>query len=382
MSHCQICFLTTVHHAGDGRICQKEARALADAGYRVTVIGRPDDPGAAPPGVALEFLPPAHGRLRRFLALPGLLRRALRTGARVVAVHDPELLPVAALLRGLWRRRVVYDVHEDVPAQIAMKEWLPRLLRPAVAALYRGLERVLLRFVDAVVLAERAYEAAYRGRRQVTVLNYPRTRGLPASAPAPGPLVVYLGTITERRGLFRMLEVARRVVAELPAARFRFVGPVAVPEEARAARQFVAHHALADHVEFTGRLAPPQAQAAIAGARVGLVLLAPEPNYVHSLPTKLFEYMLAGVPVVCAHVPLWRDIVERAGCGIVVDPDDVPAAATAVLALLRAGDAGQRMGERGRAAVVAHWSWEQQEPRLVALYRDLAGPPDGASTSS
>lgn len=382
MPGCQICFLTTVHCAGDNRICQKEARALADAGYRVTVIGLPDDRDAAPPGVALEFLPPQRGRLRRFLGLPGALRRAVRTGARVVAIHDPELLPVAALLHALWRRRVVYDVHEDVPAQIATKEWLPRRARPTVAALYRAVERLLLRCVDAVVLAERSYESAYRGRRQLTILNYPRTRDLVPRAPAPEPLVVYLGTITERRGLFRMLEVARRVVAEMPEARFRLIGPLAVPAEARAARAFVERHGLGAHVEFTGRLTPPQARAAIAGARVGLVLLAPDPNYVRSLPTKLFEYMLAGVPVVCAHVPLWRDIVEGAGCGAVVDPEDGPAAAAAVLELLRQSDGGQQLGERGRAAVIAHYGWEPQEPRLVELYRELAGPPAGASTSS
>lgn len=386
MPSCDICFLTTVHYAGDGRICQKQARALAGAGYGVTVIGRPDSRAAPPPGVTLQFLPAASGRLRRLLASPALLRRALRTGARVFAVHDPELLLLAALLHLGWGRRVVYDIHEDIPAQIGMKEWLPPASRRAVAWAYRAVEGILLRAIDGVVLAESSYETGYRGRRQVTVLNYPRTDddGPAPAADGQGPLVVYLGTITERRGLFHMLEVARRVLGQVPAARFRFVGPVAIAAEQRAARDFVARHGLADRVLFTGRLTPPEAQAAIAGARVGLALLRPEPNYVHSLPTKLFEYMLAGVPVVCSDVPLWRGIVESADCGAAVDPLDPEASAAAVLALLRDEARARRLGANGRRAVLERYSWDSQASRLVAFYRDLAGPPVAgpASTSS
>jgi glycosyltransferase involved in cell wall biosynthesis len=119
-----------------------------------------------------------------------------------------------------------------------------------------------------------------------------------------------------------------------------------------------------------------QPPAAVVGellrAKVGLVLLHPQPNHGDPVRSrKLFEYMAAGIPVVACDLPRWRALVERVGCGLVVDPRDPRAVAAAIEHLLRNPGEAEAMGERGRAVVEAEFNWDMQAPKLRSFYADL-----------
>jgi glycosyltransferase involved in cell wall biosynthesis len=109
----------------------------------------------------------------------------------------------------------------------------------------------------------------------------------------------------------------------------------------------------------------------LSQARVGLAVLEPLENYLGALPTKLFEYMGAGVPVVASDFPLWREIVDGAGCGLLVDPLDPAAIAEAVNWLLRNPTQAEDMGEAGRAAVLDRYSWDTEAVSLMGVYAQL-----------
>ena len=106
----RICILSSVHLVHDVRMFQAEARSLARAGFSVTVIALADDTPSDTDGARVVPLPHVRGVLWRMLATPRFLIRALREPADLYAFHDPELLPVAAALRLLKRRPVVFDV--------------------------------------------------------------------------------------------------------------------------------------------------------------------------------------------------------------------------------------------------------------------------------
>ncbi|MBK8042480.1 MAG: glycosyltransferase [Haliscomenobacter sp.] len=55
-------------------------------------------------------------------------------------------------------------------------------------------------------------------------------------------------------------------------------------------------------------------------SKIGLVILHPKKNYLEALPTKLFEYMLCGIPVIASNFKLWETLVEESGAGFCVDP--------------------------------------------------------------
>src|SRR3546814_3897042 len=84
----------------------------------------------------------------------------------------------------------------------------------------------------------------------------------------------------------------------------------------------------------------------MAQARAGLVLLHPTNNYLVIRPNKLFEYMAAGLPVIASDFGHWREVVEPAGCGLLVNPTDTRAIARAIEHLIGHPEEADRKSTR------------------------------------
>jgi len=102
---------------------------------------------------------------------------------------------------------------------------------------------------------------------------------------------------------------------------------------------------------------------------VMLITLRRHDLFKGTLPSKLFESMGAGVPVVAAMQGEAQRVVENAHCGICVEPEDAPAMAEAILTLFRDPALQRRMGENGREYASNHYNRkeipEQFEDLLV-----------------
>ncbi len=367
-----ICIITTVHDPFDTRVYHREARTLAAAGYRVTLLaqGAPDEMRG---GVRLLPLP-----ARRFSVGARLrgLWTAWRRGAALHAdayhLHDPELTVVGWLLK-LGRRRVVLDIHEHTPYHLLEKPYIPRPLRRPAALLYDGWERLAARTADGVITVGEAIAARFAGRA-VIVRNLPdleRFTAAPAAPGRPGPdgaiTAIYTGVVEEQRGLLNVARAARRLPPELP-LRLRVVGPCPFPAFADALRE-----AGGDRLSLEPAVPYERIPALLAESHIGLEVALPTPLNMLLRPRKVFEYMAAGLPVIRADYPAWDDFAP-VGC-LAVNPEDEAAIAAALARL--AADAGlrERLGREGRALVEARYRWEPEGARLVALYESLIGPP-------
>lgn len=358
--------VTVVHHPEDARIRHREIAALLESGYAVTYAAPFRGYGLDLPhvaGLTPVDLPRAVGRNR--LAALRAARRLLSERARahdVVLVHDPELLLAAA---GLRLPNLVWDVHEDTAAAIDVKTWLPPVVRRPAAGAVRVAERLAER-THPLLLAEYAY--AERFTREHPVV--PNTVLVPEEVSAPTTnRVVYLGSLTMARGAGTMAELGRLLVEQAPGElSLEIIGP---PRDAETAACLEAAQA-AGHVVLHGFVPSDQALRLLDGALAGLSLLQDRPNYRHSMPTKIVEYMAHGVPVVTTPLPLARELVEAAGCGVVVPFDDAPAAAAALLDLHRDRDRARRLADNGRRHAAAHYDWRSLRDEFVATVDRLA----------
>ena len=269
-----ICILSSVHFTYDVRMFQAEARSLARAGFQVYLIALEDSTQSETDGVEIIPIPRPRNRLERMLRTFVVLRLALRQPVALYAFHDPELIPVAVLLKALTRRKIVYDVHEDVPAQVYAKEWIARPLRPLVSRLYRLFERCTLPFIDGLTLADHAYEKYYRGRNTLAVLNYPLLTYAhlyeeKPSAPNPRPTLIYAGSIRQIRGLFTMVDLVRRLRPSYPDILLKLVGPIATQEEEERLEGLVRDNDLAENIECTGLVSHQEVHRLMRDADLG-----------------------------------------------------------------------------------------------------------------
>jgi Glycosyl transferases group 1 len=136
-------------------------------------------------------------------------------------------------------------------------------------------------------------------------------------------------------------------------------------------------------LRWHGYLPNDEAMIITGGALAGLSLLQDDPNFRHSMPTKVAEYMARGVPVITTPLPLAVDLVERHECGYVVPfaPATAPAAAEAVLALQRDPALRDAMGERGHQGASQYLRWPEDARAFVAQLEQWAGGAQGVRGS-
>lgn len=369
------CVLTIVHQPFDVRIFHKQARTLAAQGWKVTLIapGAPD--GETVDGVSFLSLP-RRPRWRRPQNWGRMLRLALRTRADVYHLHDPELLIIGVLLRLLTRRPVIYDAHEVLESNVRLKEWLPAPLRPTLGRLARRAEHALARRLSAVICVTTPQAAVFSrvGPPVVLVANYPIAEHHGEPDPhREEPIVVFAGGLSPARGTDVLAEAFAQVRARVPESRLWLVGPAQPPAYEADLRQKIAHLGLDEAVKLFGRIPFPEVKELLLQAAVGITTYLPLGDYASSLPTKLFEYMACSLPCVCSNIPLWAEIVERAQCGLIVDPSDPGAVAGAIIRLLENREEAEEMGRRGREAFLREYTWEGEAPKLLALYQQLTG---------
>lgn len=360
----KIVHLTTVHRPFDVRIFHKECRSLAQAGYEVVLIAPHERPEAVN-GIRIHAIPkPANRRERVQKTMWQAYRAAIAENGDLYHFHDPELIPVGVLLKARGKK-VIYDIHEDVPAQILGKSYIRfRWLRRLLSQMANLVEKTAALSFDGLVIANPLRVKRFPARKSIVIANLPVLDWIDKTppvetAPSPPPALIYEGGLMRIRGICELLEVMPRLQHQ---AHLWLVGPW----ESEEFRKTCESMPWWKHVHYLGYVHPEQVYAHLKRADVGLVTIYPQENYLHNLPVKAFEYMACSLPMVMSDFPYWREVFEDAA--LFVDPEDPDAIADAVRFLLDHPAEARQMGDAGRKLVEEKYSWETESRKLLAFY--------------
>lgn len=368
------------------------ARYLVQAGHRVTVItspvsyltGQSDHPQPKEiDGVRILRAATYRGLHRSFVhRLLNFFTFTVSSFFVGLGVEDVDIVwgtspPIfqaasALALARLKRARFLLEVRDLWPAFAVA---VGVLRSPPLIAASEWLERFLYRRADQILINSPGFEAhiRQRGGRQIVLVpngaeagmfdpvakneSFRRQHGLQDKF-----VVLYAGAHGLSNDLGVVLRAAQALKTEPDIAIVLLGDGKDKPALINEARAFDL-----SNVHFVDPVPKTEMGAALAAADACLAILKPIDLYKTVYPNKVFDYMASGRPVLLAVDGVIREVVERAGAGVFVQPGDAGALATAIRQMAAEPLAAQRMGRNGRAYLVEHFN----RPDLAAQLEEL-----------
>lgn len=364
----KICHITSVHSYNDIRICIKECSSLVKANFEVHLVA-PNTDKTSLNGIHVHGVKnPYKGRIKRVKNFTrDIYCKALEVDAEIYHFHDPELIPIGLKLRRKGKK-VIYDIHEDVPRQILSKHWIPSYLRRLVSFTFEKFENLAVKKFSALVTATPHINERFQkfNDNVINVNNYPILEELydPSSIKvfSKEKSVIYIGGISKDRGSVNCV----KSIAYTEAI-FKLAGKFANEREKTILEELPGWN----KVDYLGFIDRKQLKKELETSLAGLVLLEPRMNYIDSLPIKMFEYMATGLPVIASNFPLWKEIIVGNECGLSVDPLNVKEISNAIQWMVNNPEKASKMGENGKRAIKTKFNWETESKKLINLYEQL-----------
>jgi len=351
----------------------KEARSLLrhTAVSSVALLGvdekNLDAQQTVEPGLTIHRLKPGKGQgWKKALQFPLWLLHvfgfALKHRPHIVNCHSLWVLPIGVLLKGLTRCRLVYDAHELETGTVATTTQ-----RKRIAVI---LEKLCMRWVDLLIVVSPGIETWYREQYgakipAVTVLNTPAYQQAVANhrlaqalgLPDNTKIILYQGVLAASRGIEPLLGAAP--VLKTAGYELVFMGNGPLTEKIKdKARQGICH--------WHPAVSPDVLLTYTASAHVGVCPIQDDClSYRLCLPNKMFEYLMAGLPVLVSNLPEMQKVLENKGVGLCLDnwtPQEI------LSALHKLQDMRRTDFDTRIAKFTKIYNWQQQEIAMLQAY--------------
>lgn len=360
----RVCHVTSVHSAKDTRIFFKECKSLSKKYEVIIVAANARDEIVDNIQIIGYKLPTS--RFSRILKAKEVIKTLVNVNAEVYHFHDPELLPIGIILKKRIGKQIVFDSHEDVPMQILCKEYIPRFLRKPLSRLYSYYESSKMKKYDALVTVTPIIYNRLKLINPYTyqITNFPMYEEISHSAKWDRT-ICFTGSVSERYLHHSIINCLKNADA-----RYVLAGS-AYPSYLNRLKQLPNW----DSVDYRGQVSYNQVLEILQSCSIGIVILFYSPNVGYKKGTlgvlKMFEYMMAGIPVIATDFELWKEIIDVNHCGICVNPYDDKQIQNAIRFLLDHPEEARKMGENGKDAVRRLYNWGSQESILFDLYDRL-----------
>jgi glycosyltransferase involved in cell wall biosynthesis len=372
--------------AEDARV-RRAAEALCEAGHDVLVVARLPFP--ADTAYLRHQLPPVSSPVVQRFALvatqapatllPGLApmlywlppfrREALRAVADfrpdIVICNDWNTLPVGAAINRRSGVKLVYDTHEFATRE-HIQNWKWRLVSHRAV---REIEQLNMPYVDLVMtvsegIAQSLYNLYELTQKPTVIRNLPSYQDIAFREIRQPLTLLFHGLIRQERGLEELID-------SMPD--WHFEGRLVIRGYGQDGylaqlKQRARERGVIERVSFAPRVSPEALISEAASADIGyLALPGTTEHYEYALPNKLFEYMMAGLPIMATPRIEMATLLSATGCGFTTELD--PRALAATLNGLKL----EELNRMRKAALDAARSlnWQQEKRRLTAAIAAL-----------
>ncbi len=361
---------TSSHQWDDIRIYHKQARSLAQK-YEVEYHAPAPFGKKTIHNIFVNGLPMWKKKSDRIKIILILFKRILKSKADVFHFHDPELLIHGLILKVFRRKKVIFDMHENLSLLINDRKWIPVLFKIPIRLFYKAVEKLSVILFDKIILAEESYKEIIPNN-SVTILNYPLVHKAKNNTKKMTD-AIYVGGVLEERGARELLEITKQVSRTFPDFTMKIIGPISsiLYKELLA---IVREYQLEENVFIAGRLDYISAMKEVEQSKIGLALLHPIGNYMKSIPTKLFEYMQFSIPFIASDFYYWKEYFRGCQVGYFIAYNDLNQWTNRIVKLLSDQNLLHKIGKAGKKLVLQNYSWASEEEKLFVLYCELIEP--------
>ncbi|HHU66215.1 glycosyltransferase [Streptococcus sp.] len=364
----KVCHISTVHYENDSRILLKECQSLSKAGFDVSLIINSDKDKYIYGTNIIALDNTNKSRFYRMFKKSKIaFNKALEADAEIYHFHDPELISLGKKLKRRGKK-VIYDVHEDVPKQILSKTYLgPLFLRKIISKVFSFYEKTSSKSFDAVIGAIDEISCQFNNKNAVTIKNYAIKDLIEAAVPVKREdndkiVLIYVGSITRIRGIKELIKATELLQGK---AELWILGKFETEELQKECEAMEGYK----YSKYFGSLPLKDVYSYIKAADIGICTLHPTENYKESIPIKVLEYMASEVPIILSDFKYWKNLFGEVG--IYVDPLDPKSTAKAVEHFLENREKVKEIGTKNKERFLKEFSWDAEEKKLIELYNRI-----------
>lgn len=369
----------------------KEAKSLVDIGYNVNVVCFSNRKKEVPlyeeyEGISIfrvfqKFPSP----ISLFLRMPfyggyilKTIKKSLDLKPDVIHAHDLDTLAAGIGIKLLLNVPLIFDAHEDAPSM--WESMYPNKKR--IAWFIRLYEKILIKFTDRVIAAESLYTVnmkKYYNINPTIIMNFPDLAKFNPTLDASSIIKKYglenkivisqIGAIGNIRGTFETLEALQYI--ENNNVKLFLIGKVTKEMQYKLI-EIVKKYKIEDKVILLPNgIRHEDIPKYYRASDISMALLYPVSTYVTSVPTKLYESLAVGVPVIAADLPHIKDIIDTYEAGLCADSQDPKDIAKKLNILIADGQMRKRMGQNGWIIAGDKFNWNNSEKILLNLYANI-----------
>jgi glycosyltransferase involved in cell wall biosynthesis len=331
-------------------------------------------------GVKFVPFPPATRRSQRMKTHLRLLRLLvpLLPDLDIIHFHDLDMLPWMTIL-SLFKN-VVYDVHENYPAEMLTKTWIPKTLRRSISSAVRWGQLMCCNILRNVVLVAKSQEKDIYGPRlrKIYIMNYASVKLLDKVThdySSRAAAVIFTGSQYVDNGSHLYLEIVARIHEQRKDVTFfafeTFFGNEPLRQQLI---DKVKNRGLDGVYKLLPSVKPHQLMFCLNKATIGVAPDLRVTRRIHAVSQRLFEFMAAGLPIVASDLPYQVEVVCGNNAGLLAKPEEPETFVRAILTLLDNRELAKRLGENGRKAFLEKYTWESQEEAFGDYYRSIMKP--------
>lgn len=360
-----VCLVTSMHPVFDLRVFKKESVSLAKMYNTFLVAANVGDQEIE--GVHIRGFKQSTNRMKKMLSTKNLLNKLVEIDADIYHFHDPELLSVGLKMKKKGKK-IIFDSHENYSTILLSTSWIPKPMRKLAARVYTQYERYCLKRYDAVISVTSFIVDRLKKINSETyqVTNYPLFHDVPDNREW-GKSVCFAGGIDKWWMHHNIVKAIEKTNASYELAG---VSPNSSYFDSLTQTKGW------EHVVFRGKLQQDEVMSFMQKSSAGMnVSSYDDPNAGNKIGSlgvqKLFEYMMAGIPIICSDHDVWHEIITKNDCGICVDPNDINQITDAINYLINNPEEAKRMGDNAYRAVQTEYNWQSQEKELYKIYNKI-----------